>query len=69
MSFTHQPKAGTRVIENLNHFGTLHLKLLGPRQGSIINVYGTSISVLWDDGSESHNLWCGKKGNEELLYL
>eukprot|EP00927_Polykrikos_kofoidii_P020754 TRINITY_DN19890_c0_g1_i1.p1 TRINITY_DN19890_c0_g1~~TRINITY_DN19890_c0_g1_i1.p1 ORF type:complete len:224 (-),score=47.83 TRINITY_DN19890_c0_g1_i1:195-866(-) len=41
------------------------------REGTIISVTednGTEIAVRWDDGSESHNFHCGKKGNHELVY-
>jgi len=39
--------------------------------GKIISVteeYGTEIGVRWDDGTEHHNLWCGKNNGWSLIY-
>ncbi len=30
---------------------------------------GTEIGVRWDDGSERHNLHCGKKNGNALQYI
>ncbi len=41
------------------------------RSGNIIandEDFGSEIGVHWDDGRESHNLHCCKKGHKALLY-
>ena len=58
------PIIGTRLIG----------EYCGPnknRSGTIIandEDFGSEIGVHWDDGRESHNLHCCKKGHKALLY-
>ncbi len=65
VDYQDRPEVGTRVQENEDCRGI-------PRNGKIISNSedgGTEIGVRWDDGTESHHLWCGKKGGHALKYL
>ena len=58
-----RPPIGTRVKETVKHWE--------PKSGKIIandEDFGTEIGVRWDDGTESHNLHCGKKEGWALKY-
>lgn len=68
-----RPPIGTRVEENMHD----PIKVRNPKhywrakKGTVIandQDNNSEIGVRWDDGSESHHLWCNKKGGHALLY-
>jgi len=69
-----RPPVGTRVEENLHDTKTIHMRYdidQRAKKGTIIandEDNGTEIGVRWNNGSESHHLWCNKKGGHALLY-
>ncbi len=66
--FEYRPPVGTRVQLNDEQFTS------GVRVGAKGTIIannednGTEIGVRWDNGRESHNLWCGKRGGRALKY-
>jgi hypothetical protein len=67
-----RPPIGTRVVFNRN---SIHYMTEPQRTKNQVGVIiandedgGTEIGVHWDNGEESHGLWCGKKGTHMLVY-
>ncbi len=63
VNYEDRPRIGTRVVGNSGAYSK--------KSGTIIandEDRGTEIGVRWDDGTESHNLWCCKKGGQALVY-
>jgi hypothetical protein len=61
------PPIGTRVTENFGNF----VPAVAPKSGRITSISednNSEIAVCWDDGTESHNLQCGKKNRYVLNY-
>jgi len=72
VDYQDHPPVGTRVIENKDCKYQSGRYDGAPRRGTIIandEDGGTEIGVRWDNGGESHHLWCGKKGGHALKYL
>jgi hypothetical protein len=62
VDYRHRSPNGTRVV-NLNKPGQTGTIIANDEEDD------TEIGVLWDDGTESHNLKCNKHGINSLLYL
>lgn len=72
--FEYRPPIGTRVQENLYKWNeTRRLRNNRPiKQGKVIRNdedCGTKIGVLWDNGWEQHQLYCGTRGGWALKYI
>ena len=71
VDYIDRPPVGTRVQENKDDRRFRAGCQRMTKTGAIIandEDGGSEIGVRWDDGSQSHNLWCNKKGGHALIY-